>query len=334
MDLSLVWAGVIALGVLMYIVLDGFDLGVGVLFTAFDQRDDRDLMVNTVAPVWDGNETWLVLGGAGLFAAFPVVYAAALSALYMPLILMLACLIFRGAAFELRGRATRSRHAWDLAFCGGSAGAAFFQGVTLGAWITGFPIVNREYAGGPFDWLSAFSLFTGLGVVLTYAVLGCGWLIYRTEGDIQRRLFKLMPVLSGVLLVFIVVVSIWTPLQSPQIAARWFTLPNLLFLAPVPVVAILAWLGTRHGVRREHSLLPFLMALLWVFLGYSGLLISLWPNLIPPSLSIWDAAAPRSSQAFALVGVLIVLPVILAYTFYSYWVFRGKVRHDDPGYHH
>ncbi|SDV46311.1 cytochrome d ubiquinol oxidase subunit II [Chitinasiproducens palmae] len=333
LDLSLIWAGVIALGVLLYIVLDGFDLGIGILFTLFDDDHERNVMVNTIAPVWDGNETWLVLGGAGLFAAFPVVYAAALSALYLPLVLMLACLIFRGAAFELRGRARRSRHAWDLAFCGGSAGAAFFQGVVLGAWISGFPIVNREYAGGPFDWLTAFNLFVGLGVVLTYTVLGCGWLIYKTEGDMQRRLFKLMSPLIVVLLGAVAIVSAWTPLHSPQIAQRWFSTPNLFWFLPVPVVAVLAWFGTRIGVKREHPLLPFAMSLLLVFLGYSGLLISLWPNLVPPSLTIWQAAAPRESQAFALVGVAIVLPVILAYTAYAYWVFRGKVRPGDAGYH-
>jgi cytochrome d ubiquinol oxidase subunit II len=332
-DLSLIWAGIIALGVFIYVMLDGFDLGIGILFPFFPAEAERNVMMNTVAPVWDGNETWLVLGGAGLFAAFPVVYSAVLSALYLPLILMLVGLIFRGVAFEIRAKANRTRHLWDLAFIAGSCTATFFQGVALGCYIQGFPVVNREFAGGGFDWLNPFSLFTGLGLLVTYAVLGCGWLIIKTEGNLQRKMFRLMRPLTALLFLMIALVSLWTPLIDPAIARRWFDMPNLLYLSPVPLAVGLCVLGIFRAVKRGHEQAPYFLALAIAALGYIGFLISIWPNLIPPSVTIWQAAAPHSSQAFALVGALIIIPVILAYTALGYWVFRGKVRADDGGYH-
>jgi cytochrome d ubiquinol oxidase subunit II len=333
LDLSLIWAGIIALGVFIYVMLDGFDLGIGILFPFFPAEVERDVMMNTVAPVWDGNETWLVLGGAGLFAAFPVVYSAVLSALYLPLILMLVGLIFRGVAFEIRAKANRTRHLWDLAFIAGSGSATFFQGVALGAYIQGIPVVNREFAGGGFDWLSPFSLFTGLGLLVTYAVLGCGWLIIKTEGDLQRKMFALMRPLTVLLLLMIALVSLWTPLVDPAIAQRWFSLPNLFYLLPVPVAVALCVWGIFRAVSRRQEKAPYFLALAIAALGYAGFLISIWPHLIPPSVTLWEAAAPRSSQAFALVGALIIIPVILVYTALGYWVFRGKVRAGDSGYH-
>jgi len=333
LDLSLIWAGIIALGVFVYVMLDGFDLGIGLLFPFFPAERERDVMMNTVAPVWDGNETWLVLGGAGLFAAFPVVYSAVLSALYLPLTLMLVGLIFRGVAFELRAKANRTRHLWDLAFIAGSATATFFQGVALGTYIQGIPVVNREFAGGGFDWLNAFSLFTGLGLLFTYAVLGCGWLIIKTEGELQRKMFALMRPLTGLLLGVIAVVSLWTPLIDPAIAARWFDLPNLFYLLPVPLAVLLCVWGIFRAVARRQEKAPYFLALAIAALGYAGFLISIWPHLIPPSVTLWQAAAPHSSQAFALVGALVIIPIILAYTALGYWVFRGKVRADDAGYH-
>ncbi|NML18933.1 cytochrome d ubiquinol oxidase subunit II [Azohydromonas caseinilytica] len=332
-DLPLLWALIILFGVMMYVVMDGFDLGIGMLFPLVPAKADRDVMMNTVAPVWDGNETWLVLGGAGLLAAFPLAYAVVLSALYLPLILMLVGLIFRGVAFEFRFKAQPHRqHLWDKAFIGGSFVATFFQGVTLGAYLQGVPVQDGRFAGGALDWLAPFPLLTGLGLVSTYALLGSTWLILKTEGALQQRMRQLTRPLAWTLLAFIGLVSIWTPLAHPAIAQRWFTLPNLLWFLPVPVLVVVAMAWLQRAVRQEAQAAPFMLTLLLVFLGYSGLGISLWPHIIPPGLSIRDAAGPPQSLGFALVGALLIIPVILMYTAWGYWVFRGKVRHGD-GYH-
>ena len=289
-------------------------------------------MMNSVAPVWDGNETWMVLGGAGLFAAFPVVYSAVLSALYFPLVLMLVGLVLRGVAFEIRAKARKTRPVWDLAFMLGSATATFFQGVGLGAFIQGIPVANREFTGNGFDCFTAFSLFTGLGLLVTYTVLGCGWLIIKTEGELQRRMFRLMPMLTIALFAVIALVSIWTPLSQPAIASRWFG-PALSALWPVPVAVLVCVYGILRAVRARNEILPYLLTLGLIVLGYTGFLISIWPNLIPPGVSLWQAAAPESSLKFTLIGVVFILPCILLYTGYSYWVFRGKVQAGDVGYH-
>ncbi|MEO8417103.1 MAG: cytochrome d ubiquinol oxidase subunit II [Methylophilaceae bacterium] len=332
-DLSFVWAVIIFFGVMMYVVMDGFDLGIGMLYPFVPAREDRDVMMNTVAPVWDGNETWLVLGGAGLFAAFPLAYSIILSALYLPLIFMLLGLIFRGVAFEFRFKALdHERHIWDKAFIGGSVVAAFFQGVTLGAYIDGIAITNREFSGGALDWLAPFPLFTGLGVVVAYSLLGSCWLIWKTEGDLQKRMIDVTKPLALVILAAIVIISIWTPLTHAEIAQRWFTLPNLFWFSPVPLLVGLCMLLLLRSLKRGPDVAPFMYALCIIFLGYIGLAISLWPNVIPPNISIWDAAAPPQSQLFTLVGTLIIIPVILAYTAWAYYVFRGKVRAED-GYH-
>lgn len=332
-DLSFVWAVIIFFGVMMYVVMDGFDLGIGMLYPFVPAREDRDVMMNTVAPVWDGNETWLVLGGAGLFAAFPLAYSIILSALYLPLIFMLLGLIFRGVAFEFRFKALdHERHIWDKAFIGGSVVAAFFQGVTLGAYIDGIAITNREFSGGAFDWLAPFPLFTGLGVVVAYTLLGSCWLIWKTEGNLQKRMLEVTKPLAWVILAVIVIISIWTPLTHAEIAQRWFTLPNLFWFLPVPLLVGLSMLLLLRALKRGPDVAPFLYALCIIFLGYIGLAISLWPNVIPPHISIWDAAAPPQSQLFTLVGTLIIIPVILTYTAWTYYVFRGKVRAGD-GYH-
>lgn len=333
LDLSIVWAGIIAFGVLMYVVMDGFDLGIGILFPFFKDQAERDVMMNTVAPVWDGNETWMVLGGAALYAAFPLVYSAVLSALYMPIMLMVIALIFRGVAFEFRFKAHRTKHLWDKAFIGGSLISSFLQGVILGAYIQGIHIVDQHYAGGSLDWLTPFSLFTGIGVVVAYAALGCGWLILKTSQQLQRSMFLLMPKLLLVMLVIFAGVSIWTPLHNPAIAARWFTLPQLLYFSPVPIlVLVCSYVIWRACVQYQQNK-PFMFTLGLIGLAYSGFLISLWPMIIPPNISIWDAASPHSSQAFALVGALIMIPIILIYTAMGYWVFRGKVHVGSEGYH-
>jgi cytochrome d ubiquinol oxidase subunit II len=334
MDVTVIWAAIIALGLFMYVVLDGFDLGIGIVFPFFPDEKERDLMMNTVAPVWDGNETWLVLGGAALFAVFPPVYSTVLSALYLPLVFMLVCLIFRGVSFEIRAKANRTKHLWDLAFIGGSAGAAFFQGIVLGAFLQGIPVIDGSYAGDAFGWLTPFSLLTGLGLVATYALLGCCWLVTKTEGDLQRRLHRVLWPLTLVLLGFIALVSLWTPLQDPTIAQRWFNGGLFYRLLPVPfLVAICAFFMYR-AVRERHHNTPFVLALLLVLLGYAGLLVSLWPYAIPSSMTLWEAAAPRSSQTFTLAGAAVILPVIIAYTTMGYWVFRGKVRHGDQHHYH
>jgi len=332
-DLSIIWAVIILFGVMMYIVMDGFDLGIGILYPFFKQKDDRDVIMNTVAPVWDGNETWLVLGGAGLLAAFPLAYAVILSALYLPLIFMLVGLIFRGVAFEFRFKALdHERHFWDKAFIGGSIAATFFQGVALGAYIQGFAIKDGQFSGGPMDWLSPFALFTGAGLLVAYGLLGSTWLIMKTEGELQARAYRITRVLVWVMLATIAIISVWTPLIDERISARWFSFPNMMWFAPVPIlVAAAAVLLLRSLVKQQHAT-PFVFTLVLIFLGYSGLGISVWPNVVPPNITIWQAAAPPQSQGFALIGALLIIPIILMYTIWSYYVFRGKVRAGE-GYH-
>ncbi len=325
-DLSVIWAVIILFGIMMYVVMDGFDLGIGILYPFFPDRHDRDVMMNTVAPVWDGNETWLVMGGAGLLAAFPLAYSVVLSAFYLPLIFMLLGLIFRGVAFEFRFKADDAhRHWWDKAFIGGSVVATFFQGVTLGGFIGGIPVVNRSFAGGPLDWLTPFSVFTGLGLLAAYALLGATWLIMKTSDDLQRRMIGIARPLTLLLLAVIAAISVWTPLSHVQIRERWFTFPNMLWFSPVPVlVGLCVWQLLARLQRNPHAG-PFVLTLCIIFLGYSGLGISLFPHIIPPAITIWDAAAPPQSQGFALVGALLIIPMILGYTAWGYYVFRGKV---------
>ncbi|WP_313690692.1 cytochrome d ubiquinol oxidase subunit II [Achromobacter mucicolens] len=326
-DLALIWAVVILFGVMMYVIMDGFDLGIGILFPLVTDPEERDAMVNTVAPVWDGNETWLVLGGAGLMAAFPLAYSVILSALHLPLVFMLLGLIFRGVAFEFRFKAdAHHRPLLDRAFVLGSVCATFFQGVTLGAYIEGIPVVGRAYSGGPWDWISPFSVFTGAGLVAAYALLGCTWLIMKTDGRLHRHMCRLARPLTLALLAVIAVLSAWTPLAQPIIAQRWFSLPNMFWFFPVPLLVAAASFELMRRVKGAPAAGPFVLSLALVFLGYTGLGISIWPAIIPPGVSIWAASAPPQSLGFALVGALAIIPIILMYTAWSYYVFRGKVR--------
>jgi cytochrome bd ubiquinol oxidase subunit II len=332
-DLPLIWALIIGFGLMMYVIMDGFDLGIGILLPFVQSRDDRDTMVNTVAPVWDGNETWLVFGGAALLAAFPVAYAVVLSALYIPLVLMLGGLIWRGVAFEFRFKADDAHKPfWDKAFAWGSYIATMSQGIALGAFINGFKVTEGAFAGGSFDWLTPFSLFTGLALVVAYVLLGATWLIMKTEGALQRRMKDLARPATIAVLALIGLVSLWTPLSHPAIATRWLSLPNIIFFAPVPILVLFATWAILQSLQRDFQAAPFLFTLLLLFLGYSGLVISLWPNIIPPSVSIWDAASPPQSLGFTLVGALFIIPFILVYTAWSYYVFRGKVKTGE-GYH-
>lgn len=333
MDLSLVWAVIILFGIMMYIIMDGFDLGIGILYLFFQEKQDRDLMMNTVAPVWDGNETWLVLGGAGLLAAFPLAYSVILSALSLPLLLMLMALIFRGVAFEFRFRANDAeRHFWDKAFLCGSIAATFFQGVTLGAYLQGIKVVEQAYAGGPLDWISPFSIFTGLGLLVTYALLGSTWLIFKTTGELQATCYRLSKAISVCLFTIIVAISIWTPLMDSRIADRWFSMPNLLWLSPVPLLVAFFFHKLQKSLKDKAEISPFIYTLCLVLLGYAGLGISIWPHIIPPVITIHAVAAPPQSQAFALIGAVIIIPIILIYTAWGYYVFRGKVKHGEA-YH-
>ncbi|MDB5935629.1 MAG: putative Cytochrome bd2, subunit [Massilia sp.] len=332
-DLPVIWAIIIFFGVFMYVVMDGFDLGIGMLFPFVPDRHDRDVMMNTVAPVWDGNETWLVLGGAGLLAAFPLAYSVILSGLYLPLIFMLLGLIFRGVAFEFRFKARENeRHIWDKAFIGGSVTAAYFQGVALGAFLQGIPVTGRAYAGGPLDWVAPFPLLSGVGTMIAYTLLGSTWLIMKTEGELQQRMIQVARPFSLMLLGAIGVVSVWTPLSDPQVAARWFSFPNLFYFAPVPLLVAVGFFWLLRSLKGAPHRSPFVAALGLIFLGYSGMAISIWPHIVPPHITIWTASSPPQSQGFALVGTLFILPFILGYTVWSYYVFRGKVRVGE-GYH-
>ena len=326
--LPVVWACISAFTILAYIVLDGFDLGIGILFAVEPAKADRDVMVNTVAPVWDGNETWLILGGAALYGVFPLAYATILPALYPPIIAMLLALIFRGVAFEFRFRALSriGLQLWDLSFFGGSVMAGFCQGLILGALVQGIRVVDGAYAGGWWDWLTPFSLLCGLAVVIGYALLGACYLVWRTEGPMQARLRRQARLLGAATLAAIVIVSLWTPLLHEQYLRHWLVWPQVILVSPVPVlVAVLAVLFWRSLADEGRHLTPLLCALGWFFLSFTGLGISGWPYIVPPGITIWDAASPPSSQIFLLVGASVLIPTILAYTGYAYWVFRGKI---------
>ena len=334
LDLTLIWAILIATAVFLYVCMDGFDLGVGILFPVVHGRAERDVMVNSVAPVWDGNETWLILGGGGLFAVFPLAYAVILPGTYMPLIIMLLALVFRGVAFEMRFRvdSDRSRLFWDRSFSWGSYVAAFCQGICLGALVQGIRVEDRAYAGGWWDWLTPFSIMTGIAIVAGYGLLGACWLIWKTEGELQQRFRVLGRWLGFATLAFIGVVSLVMPFLQEAFRARWFTLPAALFAAPVPLLVLaLAWRLLKALDRREE-IAPFICALGLFLLSYLGLIISIWPMIVPPSITIWEAATAPASQMFLLIGTLFLLPLILGYTGYVYWLFRGKVT-DAGGYH-
>ena len=333
LDLPLLFALVLAFGIALYVVMDGFDLGLGILFPFAPDDADRDTMMSSIAPIWDGNETWLVLGGTMLLAVFPVSYSTLLPAFYVPLILMLFALIFRGIAFEFRFRAQRFRFLWDWAFAGGSALAGFCQGLVVGAFIDGVPVEHGAFAGSPFGFLSGFAVASGLGVVAGYALLGATWLIMKTAGttgEFGRRAAR--PALL-VTLAFVALVSLWTPIAHETIARRWFSLPNILFLWPVPFVTALVSLVIWRSVQSTHDAVPFIFSILLFLLALLGLGISIFPYAVPWTITIWQAASSTPTLQFVGVGVLVTLPIILAYSGYAHWIFRGKVRAGE-GYEH
>jgi len=330
--LPVLLALVLGFTVVMYVVLDGFDLGIGMLFPFYPAEHDRDLVMNSVAPFWDGNETWLVLGGVTLWAAFPKAFGILMPAVYLPVIVLLLALIFRGVAFEFRWVAKPRQRKWDIAFAAGSTLAAFAQGLVLGGILEEIPVRDGQYAGTPFWWLSPFSVMCGLAVTAGYALLGATWLMLKTTGPVEQRARKLAVPLLAALMAFIVIVSIWTPLQFPRIAHRWFGFPNTLFLAPIPAATLLfAWLCW-WGTRRGGTLLPFVSAVVIFLLAFIGLVVSNVPYLVPPVMTVWEAASHPTSQIFYLVGAAILIPMIVGYTAVVFYLFRGKLE-PGQGYH-
>lgn len=332
LDLALIWAGIIGFAVLTYVILDGFDLGIGILFPFVSETPDRDVMMNSVAPVWDGNETWLVLGGGGLFAVFPLAYALILPALYMPITLMLLALVFRGVAFEYRWRTERWKGVWDIAFAGGSMVSAMMQGITLGALVQGIEVTGRAYSGGWWDWLTPFSVIVGVAVVIGYALLGSTWLVMKTDGSVQTRMRRYAWRTGIATLGLMALVSILTPFQDAVYFQRWFAWPSLLLSLFMPILVLLSARGLFAGLNDHRDVSPFVYSLLLFVLCFIGIAVSFFPYLVPPSVTIWDAAAPEKSLSFALVGTVVLVPLILTYTAYAYWVFRGKINPEE-GYH-
>jgi cytochrome d ubiquinol oxidase subunit II len=332
LDLVPLWTILLALAVFYYVVFDGFDLGVGMLYGLLRDDAARTSTMNSVTPVWDGNETWLVFGGLGLLAAFPLAFAIIIPAVYFPILMMLLALVFRGVAFEFRFKHVALRRLWDGAFCGGSLVATFAQGVVLGTFIQGFKVEDRHFAGSSFDWVSPFPIATGVALMFGYGLLGACWLILKTEGELQDWARRAAGVCLVAVLVAIAAVSIWTPLARVEIAQRWFSWPNVAFLSPVPIVTALIAFGEWEALRRRHELTPFLGAIALFLMSFIGIAISLWPMIVPYHYTLWQTASSPSTQAFLLIGTLFLLPVILMYTAWSYWVFRGKVS-GAAGYH-
>lgn len=325
-----IWAGLIAFAIFMYVLLDGFDLGIGVLFPWVETDHHRNLMINSIAPIWDGNETWLIFGAASLYAAFPEAYSTLLPKLYMPIIIMLIALVFRGVAFEFRVKAERSQVLWDVAFGGGSILAAFCQGLVLGTFVQGY-IMPDQHVYGIYNWFTPFSIMTGLALVFGYGLLGSTWLIIKTEGELQEEMFHTAKIFLVIVALFLFVVSVWTPFTDPQIFNRWFTMPNMLYLTPLPVLTGISVLLTGLSLYKRLEKPPFILSMVIFLFAYAGIGISTWPYIIPRKLTFWEAAAPIKSQVFLLVGVAILLPVLLAYTAYVYSIFKGKV-HSNEGY--
>lgn len=331
-DFIPLWTLILGAAVFFYVLLDGFDLGVGMLYGLAPDRNSRNLIMNSISPVWDGNETWLVLGSVGLFAAFPLAFAIIIPAVYFPILVMLLALIFRGVAFEFHFRDVEHRTFWDHAFSVGSLIATFAQGVVLGAFIQGFTVAGRSFAGSSFDCFTPFSLFTGLALIFGYCLLGAGWLILKTEGELQVRARTQGRWCFLAVLIAIGIASLWTPLMDADIAHRWFSWPNIAYFSPVPVITLLILWFEWRSLNNRSEVAPFIGAVGLFLISYLGIAISLFPYIVPRHFTLWDAASSPDTQAFLIVGTLFLLPIILMYSAWSYWVFRGKVR-ADVGYH-
>jgi cytochrome d ubiquinol oxidase subunit II len=331
--LPIIWSAIIAVGVIIYVILDGFDLGVGILFPFVKNDNHKTLMMNSIAPFWDGNETWLILGGAGLFGAFPLVYATVLPAMYIPLTIFIVAIILRGVSFEFRYKAQHSRPLWDGVFAVGSTLMSFCQGLVLGTFVKGFQMNGSEFIGGSFDWLSPFAFFCGISVVIGYALLGSTWLIMKTNGELQLIMYRYSRALTILIMITIAVVSLWTPFISHEIFTRWFTTPNIYYLWVIPLVTAYCALKLFNDLWKESSeYKPFYYTISLFILSYLGLAVSIWPYIIPREVDIWQAAAPVASQGFLLVGTAIILPIVLIYTWNVYRVFKGKAEERMSGY--
>jgi cytochrome d ubiquinol oxidase subunit II len=326
--LPLVWAAILALAVFLYVLLGGYDLGLGVLFPLAPSHKDRDAMMGSVAPFWDGNETWLVLGGGGLLAAFPLAYAVMLPALYLPIVLMLIGLILRGVAFEFRFKSERYRWTWDMAFSLGSVLAALMQGAIMGAFIEGFAVTENKFSGGAFDWLTPFSVLTSAALLSGYVLLSAAWLIMKADEALREWAYGIAYTALIALATFIVIYSLWTPFLHPEIAARWFTPANMVMLSPVPLVTAASVVALWMALNRRQRYTPFLLAAALFMLCYTGLGVSLFPYIVPPNITIWQAAAAPDSQLFMLYGAIPIIPLILGYTAYSYYVLWDTTEHD------
>jgi len=331
MDLVHIWVLLVGLVIILYVILDGFSLGAGILFLASENDSQRDLIMGSIAPVWDANQTWIVFGGGALFAAFPTTYSVLFSALYIPLLTFLFGLIFRGVAFEFRVNSEK-KSAWDYAFSWGSLVATFAQGLTLGAYISGIKTSGGSFAGGPFDWFSPFSVMVGVALVFGYSLLGATYLVMKTDGVVKNRAYRQAFRAALIVAAFMIVVSIWTPLHNPEIAGRWFSIPRLYFIWIFPLLGIFSFIALMGSLKKRSEKGPFFYSILLFFSAYVGLQTAVYPNAILPDITIYQAAAQNETLLFTLWGVVIVLPVVLAYIIYSYWVFRGKVV-KDLGYH-
>jgi len=328
--LPFIFAGILAFIIIMYVILDGFDLGIGILFPFTQNEKERDQMMNSVAPVWDGNETWLVFGGAMLYGAFPLVYGLLLPILYMPIMLMLIGLIFRGVSFEFRFKADRTKPLWNWLFAISSISATFFQGVILGCFVQGFQVNEAAMTINNPDWLTPFSLLTGVALICGYGLLGATWMIIKSEKALQKKMVHFAKGLLILVSFFLVFVSIWTPLHNQIIFSRWYSFPDILYLTPLPVItALMVYLAWR-SLSQGDELKPFIFSIVIFLCSYAGIAISVYPFLVPHQITIWEAAAPDSTLRFILVGVAIMLPILFAYTLYAYHVFRGK---NLEGYH-
>lgn len=331
MDLVTIWAGLVALTMILYVVLDGITLGVGILFpTAVDQAE-KDTLMSTIAPVWDANQTWLVFGGGAIFACFPVVYGVLSSALYVPLMSFLAGLILRGVAFEFRANATR-KGKWDAAFFAGSLLAVLSQGVTLGGILTGISVQDHHFSGGPWDWANPFSFMVGIALVPGYVLLAACYLIVKTSGPLQERAYLIAKKAAICVMGFMVVVTIWTPVHYPIVLDHWFGPPRIYYVWIFPSLGIVSFLWLLAAIGRRKELSPLLGAIGIFLSGYLGLITSLYPYAIPTSVTLWEAAAQKETLKFVLWGAGIVLPIVVSYLVYSYWVFRGKVAQGGYGH--
>ena len=328
--LPFIFALILAFIVIMYVILDGFDLGIGILFAFTANEVERDKMMNSIAPIWDGNETWLVFGGAMLYGAFPQVYGLLLPILYMPLMLMLISLVFRGVSFEFRFKAEKSKPFWNWAFAISSIAAAFFQGVVLGCFVQGFPIDEAAMTIDSTDWLTPFTLLTGIALTSGYGLLGATWMIMKSEGLLQRKMIHYSKGLLVIVSIFLVFVSIWTPLHSNEIFTRWYSYPNFIYLSPLPLLSLIAVFLTWKNLSKQNEVKPFMYSIVIFLCSYVGIGISVYPYLIPHQVTLWEGAAPDTTLKFILIGVVIMLPILLGYTAYAYYLFRGKI---NDNYH-